>query len=98
MIQPKIYFLLIFSLLLTSCIPNKDLIYLQNKNNTSNQVVEPVIHKPYRLQTNDILIVNIRAIDPKLVDIFNANVNQGGTTGVVSSNYFNGYSVDYQRN
>lgn len=94
MIQPKLYLLLIFSLLLTSCIPNKDLIYLQNKNNSSNQVVEPINNKPYRLQTNDILVINIKAIDPKLVDIFNTNANQSVTAGGEASNYFNGYSID----
>jgi polysaccharide export outer membrane protein len=92
--QPKIYLLFIFSLLLTSCIPNKDLIYLQDKNNSENQVVEQVNQKPYRLQTNDILIVTIKAIDPKLVEIFNSNLNQNGAAGNDSNNYFNGYSID----
>ena len=92
--QPKIYFLFIFSLLLTSCIPNKDLIYLQNKNNSSNQAVEQVNHKPYRLQTNDILIINIKAIDSKLVEIFNNNLNQSAVTGNESTSYFGGYSID----
>ncbi len=94
MIQPKIYLLLICSILLTSCIPNKDLIYLQNKNNSSNQVVESVNQKPYRLQTNDVLVINIKAIDPKLVEIFNNNMNQSVGNVNEGSNYFNGYSID----
>lgn len=92
--QPKIYFLFLFSLLLTSCIPNKDLIYLQNKNNSANQVVEQVNQKPYRLQTNDILIINIKAIDTKLVDIFNSNQNQTAGIANEGNSYFSGYSID----
>jgi len=92
--QPRICLLLLFSLLLTSCIPNKDLIYLQNKNTTENQVVEQVNQKPYRLQTHDILIITIRAIDPKLVAIFNTNSDQNVIVANESTSYFTGYSID----
>jgi polysaccharide export outer membrane protein len=92
--QPKIYLLLLFSVLLTSCIPSKDLIYLQKKDDTANQPVEQVNQKPYRLQTNDIMMINIKAIDPKLVEIFNTNTAQTTTIGSDMNSYFNGYSVD----
>lgn len=90
----NLYFLLLFSLVFTSCIPSKDLIYLQENNkNTNTQQVESVTLKPYRLQVNDILNINIKAIDPKLVEIFNVT-SQTQTGGNELSNYFNGYSVD----
>ena len=92
--QPKIYLILLFSVLLTSCIPSKDLIYLQKKGNSNDQVVEQVNQKPYRLQTNDILIITIKAIDPKLVEIFNTSGSQATASGNEITNYFNGYSVD----
>jgi polysaccharide export outer membrane protein len=92
--QPKIYLLFLLSVLVTSCIPSKDLIYLQKKDNSNNQVVEQVNQKPYRLQTNDILIVTIKAIDPKLVEIFNTTTTQNISSGNEMTNYFNGYSVD----
>ncbi|MGC4042149.1 MAG: polysaccharide biosynthesis/export family protein [Flavobacterium sp.] len=91
--QPKIYFLILFSVLLTSCIPSKDLIYLQKKGDADSQAVEQVSQKPYRLQTNDIMMINIKAIDPKLVEIFNAKTTQA-TTGNEMVTYFDGYSVD----
>ena len=47
--------LLLIGLLFTSCIPTKDLIYLQGETDPSAQAVNPVVSKPYRLQTNDIL-------------------------------------------
>ena len=92
--QPKIYLLLLFSILVTSCIPKKDLIYLQDKNNTTTEAVNSINQKPYRLQTNDILVITIKAIEPKLVDIFNTSGNQTTASGNEQSNYFNGYSVD----
>ncbi|WP_396158715.1 polysaccharide biosynthesis/export family protein [Flavobacterium sp.] len=92
--QPKLYLLLLFTVLFTSCIPTKDLIYLQEKENTKNEVVEQVNQKPYRLQTTDILMITIKAIDPKLVEIFSTNSTQLGNNGSEMVNYFNGYSVD----
>jgi polysaccharide export outer membrane protein len=92
--QPKIYLLLLLSVLFTSCIPTKDLIYLQKKDNSKNEIVEQVNQKPYRLQTNDILVITIKAIDPKLVEIFNSNSGQNTIAGNDMSNYFTGYSVD----
>ena len=92
--QPKIHLLILLSILVTSCIPSKDLIYLQKKDDSSSQPVEQVNQKPYRLQTNDILIITIKAIDPKLVDIFNINGGQGSGSGNEMGNYFTGYSVD----
>jgi polysaccharide export outer membrane protein len=91
----KIFFTLFFGILLTSCIPTKDLIYLQENDKKSDfdQTVETVNQKPYRLQVNDILNINIKALDTKLVEIFNANTQ---TTGAINEQgvYFNGYHVD----
>jgi polysaccharide export outer membrane protein len=61
----------------TSCIPTQDLIYLQNKNNSDvANTISAVESKPYRLQTNDIISITIKAIDPKLVAMFNPT-NEG---------------------
>ena len=91
--KPKKYLLLLLSILVTSCIPKKDLIYLQDKKSSANNVVTPSNQNPYRLQTNDILSITIKAIDSKLVEIFN-NTPQGTVAITEQSNYFNGYSVD----
>lgn len=91
----KIYkfFLLLF--FLSSCVPTKNLIYLQNKDKSSEEVVSSTNQKPYRFQTNDILNITIKAIDPKMVEIFNLNQSQSSVTSISEqSNYFNGYSVD----
>ena len=90
----KIHFIFLLSILFASCVPTKDLIYLQDKGNPKNEVVTSSNQKPYRLQTNDILSITIKAIDPKLVEIFNASTTQSNVNTSAESNYFNGYSVD----
>lgn len=92
--QHKIYLLLLLSILVTSCIPKKDIIYLQDNKNVKNEVVTPSNQNPYRLQTNDILNINVKAIDSKLVAIFNNNEGGVTLTGNEQSTYYNGYSVD----
>jgi polysaccharide export outer membrane protein len=88
--------LLGISIFFTSCIPTKDLVYLQNKNGTSTDIpISEVMLKPYRLQVNDVLSITIKADDPKLVAIFNPT--NGGETGKdASSLYFDGFTVDAQ--
>ena len=94
MYKLKIYLPLLLSVLVTSCIPKKDLIYLQDKKSSASDVVTPSNQNPYRLQTNDILSISIKAIDPKLVAIFNNYEGQTVGTGSEQSSYFNGYTVD----
>jgi polysaccharide export outer membrane protein len=92
------YILLGISVFFTSCIPIKDLVYLQDKNGTSVEAsISEVVLKPYHLQVNDILSITIKADDPKLVSIFNPT-NKGETDNVGSSLYFSGYTVDTHGN
>ena len=90
-----VFFILLgISVFFTSCIPTKDLVYLQDKsNNSANGPISEVMSKPYRLQVNDVLSITIKADDPKLVTIFNPT-NKGETDNVGSSLYFSGYTVD----
>lgn len=82
--------LLLIGLFFTSCVPTKDLIYLQDKGNSKEEVVNQSNLKPYRLQTNDILSINIKALDARLVEMFNT-----GSVGQSMENlYFSGYSID----
>jgi polysaccharide export outer membrane protein len=68
-------------------------VYLQDKNSSGEQnTVSAVESKPYRLQVNDVLSIDIKAIDPKLVSIFNTTDSATGKTE--SALYFNGFNVD----
>lgn len=85
--------LFLLGIAMTACVPTKDLIYLQDNGTTSKESISKIEIKPYRLQTNDIINVTIKAIDPKLVEIFSLGEN---SQQVVSEQnlYFSGYSVD----
>ncbi|MEN2489781.1 polysaccharide biosynthesis/export family protein [Flavobacterium sp. B11] len=96
MTKKSFFLFLLISMLFTSCIPIKDLVYLQDKNDSGEQsAIAAVEAKPYRLQVNDVLSINIKAIDPKLVSIFNTTENQSTQTGKTESSlYFDGFTVD----
>ncbi|KIA85298.1 polysaccharide biosynthesis/export family protein [Flavobacterium sp. AED] len=95
MSKPGLYLLLIISVLFSSCISTQDLIYLQKKNNSQEDASIAVVEsKPYRLQTNDVLSITIKAIDPKLVGMFSPS-NDGATGSKSESGlYFDGFTVD----
>ncbi|RBA27890.1 polysaccharide biosynthesis/export family protein [Flavobacterium tibetense] len=88
-----IYILLV--VVATSCVPNKELVYLQNKGeNKSTIEVRQTESKPYRVQTNDILSINLKALDQKLVEMFNVSANTNQLQMTPQAMYFNGYVVD----
>jgi len=86
--------LLIIGLSTVSCIPTKDLIYLQNKSQDSLSVaVNPAGSKPYRIQTNDVLSIKIKALDQKLVNMFSPS-DEVAASPTEQSLYFDGFTVD----
>ena len=93
----KIFFLALIAVILTSCISTKDLTYLQPSAvaKSDSIKVSQENSKPYRIQTSDILSVNIKALDPKLVEMF-STASGGSAQGAQSPQtlYFNGYTVD----
>ena len=66
-LQMKKFFLflsVVMIIMATSCIPHKDTIYLQNKGTAldTTQILQEV-QKPYRVQINDILNIQVKALD-----------------------------------
>ena len=100
-LKMKRFSILIFlniTLLFMACVPTKDLIYLQNKNESKTSAsVEVVNIKPYRIKANDILSVTIKTLDAKLSQIFTTT-----TTNVTLNNeqalYYDGFTVDDRGN
>lgn len=90
----RIFILLFFAgYFFNSCVPSKDIIYLQGKENVENTPVAAIPYKPYRLQVSDVLSVTVSAIDSKLVEIFNSS--SSNSTNISSEIlYFKGYSID----
>ena len=90
-----VYIFLSISVLFTSCIPVKDLVYLQKKDNSSNEnSITMVESKPYRLQTHDVISISIKASDPKFVAIFNPTTSGSSSSHSESGLYFDGFTVD----
>jgi len=88
----------VLSVLSSSCITNKDVVYLQDKGTViddSSLVTE--LSKPYRVQVNDILSINVKALDKELVAIFNPVESTGSGEGQQDL-YFNGFTVDLHGN
>ena len=82
--------------LVSSCIPNKDLIYLQKNNNNTTNTIQPVVLKPYRVQINDVLSIKIKALDQRLAEIFNPSTQQANGAMPITADllYFEGFVVD----
>ena len=93
----KIYAItvLVLSVLASSCVPQKDILYLQNKDNAANEShIISEVQKPYRVQINDILNIRVKALDQDIVKMFNpvgeANLNAESAERA----YFDGFTID----
>jgi polysaccharide export outer membrane protein len=83
----------------TSCIPQKDIVYLQNKNTTTDSTqVMLELQKPYRVQINDILNIRLKVLDQENAIIFNpvGEVSLNATSAERA--YFDGFTVDLHGN
>ncbi len=99
----KISLLFFCTIMLTSCVSRKQLIYLQDTENGADKMLKAVQTPEYRLQTNDIISLNIKAIDPELVAIFNTtnlNTNAGNANQMRREQdiYYDGFTVDSHGN
>lgn len=89
-----IYILIIINCF-SSCIPNKDLVYLQKGQETESFIeVNQALSKPYRIQTNDILSISIKALDQRLVEMFNPSTQLNQQQQNPQTLYFNGFTVN----
>lgn len=99
---------LILLALASSCIPNEKVVYLQNKGGDEApeyglDTLIKLSRQDYRLQPNDILLINFYATEPDAVEKFYPlllrtaalGVGQTGGGGNGQQNlYFTGYNVD----
>ncbi|MFP4845626.1 polysaccharide biosynthesis/export family protein [Winogradskyella sp. PE311] len=94
--------IIIFScVIVSSCIPHKDTIYLQNKENSVNDTISnnlTEVQKPYRIQIDDILNIRIKVLDQDNVQIFNP-IGEGNLNASSAERaYFDGFTVDIHGN
>ncbi|MFK7920497.1 MAG: polysaccharide biosynthesis/export family protein [Bacteroidia bacterium] len=93
-LSKQIFWTLIFlPLVLTSCLTNVQTELLQeNQYKVGELTAIPNAVPEYRLQTNDVLSIEVKSINSANVEYF----NKSGSTMNVSSltNYLNGYNID----
>lgn len=97
----KLLIILLSCVIVSSCIPHKDTIYLQNKEDSANDTIPrnlTEIQKPYRVQINDILNVRVKAIDQKTVEILNPVGDTNLNASSAERAYFDGFTVDLHGN
>ncbi len=95
----KILIIFLLSVIATSCIPNKDLVYFQGDPSAKNSV-HKLLNEPYKLQVNDILDIRIKSSDEKLVAMFSKSEQQTNQTAQVTAGslYFTSYTIDRHGN
>ncbi len=98
----KLLIIILSCIIVSSCIPHKDTIYLQNKENAANDTIPynlSEVQKPYRVQIDDILNIRIKVLDQDNIQIFNP-INQDGNLNASSAEraYFDGFTVDIHGN
>jgi polysaccharide export outer membrane protein len=86
-------------LFVTSCVPTKRLKYLQEKETATDSIISVErIQKPYRIQTNDLLSIRVKAMDQELVGMFNP-VGEGNASATGEERmYWDGFLVDEHGN
>ena len=89
--KKQIIILFIFTIIFQSCVPYKNVVYLQgdlpeNKIDSTN----------YKIQKNDILYINIKASDKGIEDLFSIQQSPNSNKVSPQSLYFTGYTVDNQ--
>ena len=100
----KHFLLLLTIAFLSSCVPSKDLIYLQGEP-IQKREIKRINDIPYKLQVDDILNIDIKSTDIKssdedMVSIFKKQSNNNNSGGNSNQNfgsgasYLSGYSID----
>lgn len=96
----KTLLFLLFICLLSSCVPRKDLIYLQGKPVSLKEIRE-INDAPYKLQVHDIISINIKAENEEFVGLFKkegSGINGNNLQNNQGASFFSGYSIDRHGN
>ena len=91
--------IILINVVLVSCIPNKQLVYIQQTEQAmdSSMVVQER-QMPYRIQIHDILNIRVKALDQESVQIFNPVGEKDLNADSEERAYFDGFSVDIHGN
>ena len=94
-----LYFFCLGLVFCTSCVPQKDLIYLQDKGTDSSNLPKVIEQQqPYRVQINDILNIRIKVLDQENATIFNPTGEGSLEASSQERAYFDGFTVNLKGN
>jgi polysaccharide export outer membrane protein len=97
--QSFLVLIIIINVVLVSCIPNKQLVYIQQTEAAMDStMVLQERQMPYRIQIHDILNIRVKALDQESVQIFNPVGDQDLNADSEERAYFDGFSVDIHGN
>ncbi|GAB2778935.1 polysaccharide biosynthesis/export family protein [Salinimicrobium soli] len=83
----------------SSCVPTKRLKYLQESEAAVDSIISVErIQKPYRIQTNDLLSIRVKALDQELVGMFNPVGQENPNATGEESMYYDGFTVNEHGN
>jgi polysaccharide export outer membrane protein len=89
----KIFIIISIGFIFGSCIPTKDLTYFKGQPQ-ANSKIHQFQNKIYKLQINDLLDIQIKANEEKLVALFKRETIDNSSTISSQKLYFSSYSVD----
>ncbi|NJW53673.1 polysaccharide biosynthesis/export family protein [Salinimicrobium oceani] len=86
-------------LFVSSCVPTKRLMYLQEDGTAADSIISVErIQKPYRVQVNDLLSIRVKAIDQDAVGMFNPIGEENPNATGEERMYYDGFLVDAHGN
>jgi len=91
---------ILVAIISTSCIPKKELVYFQGEL-SQNQTLQKLQNEPYKLQVDDLLDIQIKSSDEKLVNLFKMDGGENINNNIRFTEeglYFTGYSIDRHGN
>ncbi|REG87703.1 polysaccharide biosynthesis/export family protein [Winogradskyella sediminis] len=97
----KLLIFVLSCIIVSSCIPHKDTVYLQIKDGALNDTIPNnlvEIQKPYRVQVNDILNIRVKALDQETVSILNPTGEGNLNASSAERAFFDGFTVDVHGN
>ena len=86
----KIFSAILLLFVLSSCVSNKRTVYFQGEPAVKSDIYK-LNNEPYKIQVGDVLLIDIKSINPQMVSLFQPNVTT--TAGSI-----NGYTLDRHGN
>jgi polysaccharide export outer membrane protein len=92
----KLFLYLLLIVGLSSCVTTKQMTYFQGEPLSKSDIYK-LNNEAYRLQVNDILYIDIKAVNSEIVSLFK-NEGSNSTGSSQGGLYFTGYNVDRHGN